>query len=180
MRCNVHTWGDEDFDWKALTDCEDIMWRYGTRIGRVGGQIKEKYGTLRYYAHFGNFDMHNLFYPGYVYVKLPRWFHYYFEEKFLKPIYKWSGLNWLFSKWQVFWYSFAYNKACKKHPHIVNEILGTADHPQLIKNYEVFMYPAVREENSRLCKENWDLRIKEEKLENKIKALKKKYNTKKK
>jgi hypothetical protein len=136
-----HDWSEKEFDWVALNDCQLIMYKYARTIGRVGGDIKEKYGSLRFYVHFSEFSMQSLFYPGYCYIQFPRWFHFGLEYKFLKYIYKYTGLNCLFLKWQLFWYSYAYNKACKTYPHIVDEILCCADHPELIKNYHKFYHP---------------------------------------
>lgn len=49
----MHRWGDEDIDWDALRQCQNILYRWA-RLGRITGQIKEKYGTLRWYAHVGS------------------------------------------------------------------------------------------------------------------------------
>lgn len=124
-------WDDENFDWNAINDCCDILYKYATKYGRLGGQIKEKYGTIRFYAHFGNFNLHTLIYPGYCYPQFPTWLWKLDNNKHIGKIY--NIVNYPFVIWQKFWYNYAYQKCLKKHPHIRRAILNSADHVELIK-----------------------------------------------
>ena len=126
-----HDWSEVDFDWKGLNDCQDIMYKYGWKYGRLGGQIKEKYGTLRYYANFGWFSLHTLIYPGYCYCQFPKWLWHLDHSKPMRFLYKF--LERPFFMWQKYWYNKAYQVALKKHPHLRAEILSSADHLELIK-----------------------------------------------
>lgn len=126
----MHRWGDEDFDWDALNDCCDIVYRWSKR-GFITGQIKEKYGTLRWYAMFGHLSLHSLCYPGYVYSQFPDWL-WKLDCNYIAPVLRFFFER-LFVWWQLKCYNWAYQACLKKHPHIRTEILSSADHPELIK-----------------------------------------------
>jgi len=59
----MHDWGEKDFDWGGLADATHIVHDTCVRWGRLGGQAKEKFGQLRFYAGFGNLSLHSLMYP---------------------------------------------------------------------------------------------------------------------
>ena len=128
---SYHNWNDNDFDWKGLNDCLDILDKYGRGYGRIGGQIKEKFGGVRWYASLGYLSLHGLIYPSYNYSKFPQWL-WVADIKYITPF-----LQFFFSKpffaYQKFWYNYAYQKCLKKHPHLRDEILSSADHSELIK-----------------------------------------------
>lgn len=127
----MHDWGDDTVDWKGINDCCDILYNICTRYGRLGGQIKEKYGTVRFYVSFNSLSLHSLFYPGYVYYQFPNWLMK-FDMYVVGPI-----LNFFFSKifykYQCFMYRFGYKKCLQKYPHLREEILSCADHDELLK-----------------------------------------------
>jgi len=126
-----HHWGEETFDWDSLYKAECYISSFCKRWGKLGGQSKEKHGTLRFYANFGSLNLHTLIYPGYVYSQFPKWLwriDILYISRFLQKI----GLNKLFIKWQVFIYRSAYIKACKKWPNIQPEILCNMDYPELL------------------------------------------------
>jgi len=126
----MHTWGEENFDWQGLNDCCDILHTICTRYGRFGGQTKEKYGTLRFYAHMGHLSLHGLIYPGYVYSQFPDWL-WSLDIWYISPF-----LQFFFEKpfvwWQLKVYNYAYQKCLKKHPHLKEEILCCADYTEFI------------------------------------------------
>lgn len=130
----MHNWSDSDFDWKALNGAINIIGPTCRKYGLLGGQIKEKYGTLRFYAMFGYLSLHTLIYPGYVYSQFPKWL-WTLDIKYIGPI-----LRFFFERPFVWWqkkvYNYAYQKAVKKYPHIRKEILCAADYPEFIKNYK--------------------------------------------
>ena len=43
-----HTWGDKDFDWDALQDAMDYIFKMTRRATTLIPRMKEKYGTIRY------------------------------------------------------------------------------------------------------------------------------------
>lgn len=106
--------------------------KFCVRWGRLGGQAKEKYGTVRFYAQFSQLGIQSLFFPPYYYTKLPLWiakFDYKVVEKVLSPF------NNLWFNYQKFIYSTAYRRALKKFPDIQYEILISADELTFIKGH---------------------------------------------
>ena len=126
-----HIWADKEFDWGSLYKAVNYVSGFCKRWGRLGGQSKEKYGTLRFYADFGFLCLHGLVYPGYVYCQFPKWL-WKMDIRYIGPFLKKIGLNRLFVKWQSFIYRKAYINACKKWPHIQAEILQNMDYPKLL------------------------------------------------
>ena len=126
----MHSWGDENVDWAGIGDSCDILYKCKT-WGRLGGQIKEKYGTVRFYASFGHLSLHTLIYPGHYYIRFPEWL-YQLDNKIFTPI-----LNFFFGKlffwWQKKVYSHYYHVCLKKYPHLAKEILSCAVYPEYIK-----------------------------------------------
>jgi hypothetical protein len=127
----MHDWGDEGVDWKGINDCCDILYNICNRYGRLGGQIKEKYGTVRFYASFGYLSLHTLIYPGYVAYQFPRWLMK-LDMKVIGPTLDFF-FGKLFIKWQIFIYKYAYIKCLKKYPHLKEEITCCMNHPELLK-----------------------------------------------
>lgn len=129
----MHQWGDKNVDWNGIESAASYLGSYCRRWGRFGGQTKEKFGTVRFYAHFGSLSLHTIIYPGYYYSQFPTWL-WKLDIKFIGPI-----LNKLFGKiffsWQKFIYNKAYQNALKKWPHLKEEILCCADHPEFINKH---------------------------------------------
>lgn len=126
-----HVWGDKDFDWKALDNAINDVYRL-RKWGRLGGQLKEKYGTLRWYVKFAYpMSLHNLIYPGYCYSQFPKWL-WTFDCLYLSKV-----LDFCFGKvfrwYQYQVYNLIYQYLIKKYPHIRAEILMQADYLELIK-----------------------------------------------
>lgn len=118
---------ENDFD--VALACE-FLERYCIRYGRLGGQVKEKYGTIRFYARFGAFSLHGLMKPGYNYYTYPRWLLHLDSEYFEPLINKLFGR--MLYKWQEYIYGRAYTLALKKWPHLRKALLCGADDPELI------------------------------------------------
>lgn len=128
-----HEWGDKDFDWKGLDDCCNIIITICRRYGRFGGQIKEKYGTIRFSSYMGYISLHSLIYPGYAWSQFPKWlwsFDIWYSGPFLQKYFG-KMIFW----WQRKVYNYAYQKAVKKYPHLKDEILCDADFPEYIIPY---------------------------------------------
>jgi hypothetical protein len=137
VRYTSHDWSETEFDWTSLHLAERVLYKYATKYGRLGGQIKEKWGQIRFYAHFAgewlNFSV--LVYPGYCWNPFPKWLawlDYKIGMKLLAPF------RTPFFYWQKFWYNYAYQKAAKMFPHIKPEIWFAADHPELIKGFKEY------------------------------------------
>jgi len=99
--------------------------------GFLGGQAKEKYGELRFYAKFGWLSLHTLIYPGYVYSQFPNWL-WRLDCRYIGPT-----LRFFFERpfvwWQIKVYNWAYQRALARHPHLRAEILNSADYHEFIK-----------------------------------------------
>jgi hypothetical protein len=129
----MHMWGDKDFDWTALNNAINEIYFWGNKVGRIGGQIKEKYGEVRWYAHvYGAERLSDLIYPGY---------HYYQWPAHRKPMYNiidqvssiyMRPFKRLTFQYQKFFYAFAYRMAIKKYPHVADEIIACVDHKELL------------------------------------------------
>ncbi len=126
-----HEWGEENVDWEGINDCCNILHNICTRWGRFGGQTKEKYGTVRFYAHMGWLSLHSLVYPGYVYSQFPNWL-WSLDIYYIGPFLRFCFEK-IWVKWQAYIYNLAYQKCLKKYPHLRAEILCDADHLELIK-----------------------------------------------
>lgn len=128
----MHTWGDKDVDWQGINDAAEYIGEFCKKYGRIGGQTKEKYGTVRFYTDFC-FCILNLTHPGHKhYGPYPKWastFDIYYGPTALK----YTGISWFMSKWQPMIYNMAYQNALKKWPHLRAEILDCADHIEMIK-----------------------------------------------
>ena len=131
----MHTWGDSDVDWAGINNAADYIGSFCKRWGRLGGQTKEKWGTVRFYADFGAHGLFSITHPGYVsYYSVPKWYKW-LDLHYGHKIMAYSGLQYLFNLWQPIVYSMAYRNACKKWPHLQAEILSDADYPELIKGH---------------------------------------------
>lgn len=133
------------FSRNELDEAADFISGYCRTWGRMGGQSKEKYGTVRFYVNFYICSLHNLFYPGYYYyTQYPKWIHW-LDVHFFEPILSRFFAGLLF-RWQKKVYSDAYNKAVRKWPHLTYEILCCADWPEYIENYDKYMKELVEGE----------------------------------
>lgn len=129
-----HDWGDETFDWKSLYNAERDLVKI-LRFFRIGVHSKEKYGTLRASIYFWDGGLHNLIWPGYVYVQ-NRFLYFKLDRYVIKPIMKYTGLLNLGVRIQKFGYRLAYAYIILKYSHIVDELTCNADHYELLWNGE--------------------------------------------
>lgn len=127
----MHSWGDENVDWNGINDAAEYIGRFCRKWGRIGGQFKEKYGTVRFYATFGYLNLHTLIYPGYVYSQFPSWL-WSADLEYIGPFLRFF-LGKLFIRWQKYIYNKAYCRAVKQWPHLRGEILCCADYSEFIK-----------------------------------------------
>jgi hypothetical protein len=137
----VHNWSDKSVDWKSINAAAEYIGKYCSIYGRFGGQYKEKYGTVRFYAKFGHISLHTLVYPGYMYSKFPDWL-WNLDIMYISKILDFV-IGKLFVKWQIFIYKRAYKTAIKRWSHIKPEILLSMDHPELLDRevkeaYEIY------------------------------------------
>lgn len=128
-----HDWGDKDVDWAGIEAAAEYIHSFCKRWGRIGGQSKEKYGTVRFYANFGARSFLSLTHPDYVhYGPYPKWLMN-LDIYYGSTILKYTGVQWLLNKIQPIVYNKAYHNALKKWPHLRGEILSDADYLELIK-----------------------------------------------
>lgn len=125
-----HDWSEDAFDWKGLHGAIDILAKWARR-GLIMGQIKEKYGTARWYAYIGGLSLHTLIYPRYIYSQFPKWL-WKLDIKYIKPVLQFFFEK-AFRKYQMWAYNKGYQEAMKTYPHLRAEILCSADHLELIK-----------------------------------------------
>jgi hypothetical protein len=104
-------------DYKAISDSIDIFHKWARR-GMIMGQIKEKYYSTRWYAYLGTaLSLHSIFYPQHIYNRFPKWLHK-LDYKVFIPFFRYTGMSYLFGKWQVFCYKQAYKEVLTKYPHV--------------------------------------------------------------
>jgi len=127
----MHRWGDNTVDWDGIEGAVELISSFSRRWGRLGGQSKEKYGTVRFYAIFGNLSLHTLIYPGYAYNQFPKWL-WVFDLCYIGPFLN-AVVGGMFTRWQVVVYRKAYQKAIKKWPHLRDEILSAADYEEFLE-----------------------------------------------
>lgn len=96
--------------------------------GMIMGQIKEKYNTTRWYAYIGNLNFHSILYPRHMYSRYKYKWMWRFDCKYGYSIFRYTGLNWILTKWQIFCYKSAYREVEKKYPNVKNCI----DHRELL------------------------------------------------
>ena len=126
-------------DGKHIRRTLDIFWRW-SRIGFIGGQQKEKFGSICWYAVLSPIkDLHDIFKPGHVAYRWSPIDHplldflnnlskYFFK---LKPILKFTFY------YQVVVYNIAYYHALIASPGYEKEILNSCDHDGWIFGYKI-------------------------------------------
>lgn len=132
-----HDWSDKTFPWQELSASIEIIRHISFKYGRIGGDIKEKFGCVRFYARFFDGTIHSLLYPGSVFIRYPRLYRF-VDYPIIRRIFLFTRLASLIFWWQKKIYNIAYQKAIAKYPHLRNEILVDADYPEFIDNYPEF------------------------------------------
>jgi hypothetical protein len=120
-------------DWKEINKAIDVLDFWGCTVGRIGGQMKEKFGSIRWYADIhGANSLHDIVKPGHA------GFRWGADDSFfmswLNNVSKAyiSPLSWFVFKYRCFMYAFAFHMACKKCPTIKDKILSAADEDELL------------------------------------------------
>jgi hypothetical protein len=129
----MHLWGDNWEGWPDLNKAEKVLYFWGNRLGRIGGQMKEKFGELRWYASFGKpSQLHDIVKHGHVAFRWGPEEHFFMcwlnnvSKAYIVIVAP------LIFKYQKFMYGFAYHMACKRFPNIKAEVLGCVDHEELL------------------------------------------------
>lgn len=115
------------------------IFRRWSRIGFIGGQQKEKYGSIRWYADTGPInDLHNIFKVGHVAYRWDPMEHPVkdFINNLSKYFFRLEQMVWLTSKYQILIYNVAYRHALLASPGYETEILGSCDHSKIIWGYK--------------------------------------------
>jgi len=129
----MHLWGDEDVDWDGINAAARYIGYWLRKWGRLPVRdFKEKYGTVRIYCGFGWHSFQDIFYPGYVYYRLPKWFRdidwfVFYTCRFIVLI------NYVILPIHRKLYRWRYLSAIKKWPHLRKEILVCADWPEELR-----------------------------------------------
>lgn len=137
-------WGDKTFDWKGLSKAESKINYWGYKIGRINGQIKEKYGEIRWYAYLHNVEkISDLVFPGFIYYQWPA------DRTPIKHVFDLVStvymrlLKYPIYYYQRFFYGFAYRQAIKAAPLLYREILISCDHEKLLFKRERKLYKSL-------------------------------------
>lgn len=116
-------------DVKVLDSIATELSDYCAKWGRFGGQAKEKYGTVRFYAYF-DFSLHSLVYPRYSRSRVSKWL-WNLDISLITPLFRPLSNYWL--KYQQKVYRDAYKRVLEKYPDYREEILGSADYKTLLE-----------------------------------------------
>jgi hypothetical protein len=126
----MHYWGDEEVDWDGINNAADFIYDFCVKWARLGGQSKEKYGQVRFYASFG-LSLHSLCYPGHYFYRFPKWLIT-ADLFWITPACQKLGLSRLWMWYQSKIYRLAYKKAVEKWPHLRDEVLCAAGYPEFL------------------------------------------------
>lgn len=129
----MHNWNNDGVDWKGIAEAGDFIRDYCIKWARLGGSVKEKYGTVRFYPiSMGSISLHQVVYPGYQRNRFPSWL-WNFDIDYATPLLtKLFGST--YARWQEKVYYRAYKKAVYKWPHLRAEILVAADYLDLLND----------------------------------------------
>lgn len=132
----MHDWNDCDFlYWQRIDNACNTIEFISNTFGRFGGQVKEKFGTVRFYARFHS-QLHDLFYPRHYYIRWGR-FGQFLDDVYMRTVAKYTTPA--IHVWQHFVYRWAYKIAAIRNPMIYNEIYSMADHHELLtKDYPAY------------------------------------------
>jgi hypothetical protein len=127
----MHVWGDEDVDWQGINDATAYIGNWLRKWPRIGvTDMKEKYGTVRIYCHFGWYGVYSIWRPHYAWY--PKWWPMRLDF--------WLADSWIFRilnkiavPLQQKAYAWRYKKAVEKWPHLREEIVSMADYGELFE-----------------------------------------------
>ena len=132
----MHHWSDDWFQKhgddlnNAISFIETNWHRFG-RLSVTG--CKEKFGTFRDHSYFWDGTLYSLFCGYYRVPKYWRWFYYKIDLPFMTKFFKYTGLLYLFIKYQSFIYNLIIQIACRNYPNIVDELCMDLQYPELVK-----------------------------------------------
>lgn len=129
----THFWGDAWFEEHGddLYSAISYIMESWERYGRIGSRGKEKWGSFQDYPILWDGGIHGLLYPSYVRIKLP--FVYKLDRYLTQPFTKYTGLHRLGLWYQSQVYNFVIQRACKKYPKIIDELVSDLDGYQMVK-----------------------------------------------
>lgn len=128
-------WGDERADWKGIEDAAEFLGLWFRDTARMPVmQWKEKFGGVRVYTGLGWSQLHDVFYPGYHYIRWNKFFSWIDNTFFATfgPIGLIGLINIIVLPVHKKLYRWRYQKAVDKWPHLKLEILIDADHQELL------------------------------------------------
>ncbi len=128
----MHKWGEDGVDWDGIDSAASYIGTNLIRFGRVRvSDMKEKYGTVRVYCSFGWYQLHCITHPNYAYNQYPKWL-WNIDCNYLSKVI--PLMNWFIVPYQKLLYSYFYNRAIRKWPHLKQEILDSADWSELLEH----------------------------------------------
>ena len=123
----------DETDYKEINKAINVLEFWGHDVGRIGGQMKEKFGSIRWYADVnGANSLHDLVKVGHVSFRWGAEDHFFLNwfnnlsKAYISP------LSWFVFKYKCFMYGFSFYMACKKCPKIKADILSAADDDQYL------------------------------------------------
>ena len=129
----MHYWGDDwckknskDF-YAAMDICMNIF-----RLFRIGTHGKEKYYTFRDHVYFWDGGIHTLIWPGYVRI-VSSFIYWKVDDLFFKKLMYYTGILYIGQKIQFAAYNYVFQRACKKYPNVIDELVSAIDYPELVK-----------------------------------------------
>jgi hypothetical protein len=127
----MHTWGEENVDWRGIYDSSEYIGCNLRKWGRVQvTQYKEKFGTVRIYIlGLGWRSLHNITHPGHCFSRYPKWLWSLDCKVFSKVI---PLLNFIVVPFHKWLYKKLYKDMVKKYPHLKEEITCCADYKDLL------------------------------------------------
>jgi hypothetical protein len=125
-------------DTKHIGTTIDIFYKCAD-IGFIGGQIKEKYGTIRWYADLRPIgSLHDIFKAGHVAYRWCALEHPVkdFFNNMSKYFFKLKPIIYMTFYYKVLIYNVAYRLALYRSPGYEKEILNSCEHDEMVWGYE--------------------------------------------
>lgn len=121
--------------YKSVSGSIDIFNKWADR-GLINGQIKQIANTTRWYADIsGEMSLHKIIHPRRTFVRLPYWL-YKIDVVLFKKFFRYTGINFIFRKWQIYCYAQAYKEVFIKYPNIYH----TINHIYMLDKKTLFLY----------------------------------------
>lgn len=129
----MHYYGDDWEHWDTLHQAISEILDYW-RSRRLGSHGKEKFGTFRDHVFFSDGTLFSVLYPGYVYIpQWYQWFYFRVDYPVIRRVTYWTGIQWLYRKWQVRVYREGIQRAVRKYPEVAEELVSSIDYPELLQ-----------------------------------------------